>query len=84
MRIDEYEFRRLENRDAEIVTWVEREGEKPYCYTVAFFKKRTEGYDLESVGDRIARVYDYGKFHALMKYAFRVLDAEFDLLDVWG
>jgi hypothetical protein len=79
MRIENFEFRKLENRDAEIVAWNKQESGKEYCYTIAFFNKDKEGYDMRTVGDRIL-VDDYDTLHKLIKYAFTVLHAEFELM----
>ena len=82
MRISNFEFRRNgDDRLAEIVAWEDRENEKPYCYTVVFFYKDKEGYYLKSVGDRIL-VEDYDTLHKLIKYAFTVLNAEFELMEI--
>ena len=81
MRIDNFEFRRNgEERDAEIVAWNKSGDGKEYCYTLAFFKKGGEGYNMNSIGDRIV-VEDYVVLHKLIKYAFTVLEAEFKLLE---
>ena len=81
MRIDNFEFRRNgEERDAEIVAWNKGGDGKEYCYTLAFFKKGKEGYNMNSIGDRIV-VEDYVVLHKLIKYAFTVLEAEFKLLE---
>jgi hypothetical protein len=79
MRVGDLEFRRIENREAEIVGW-RMPDMKEYCFTIAFFKKDSEGYYMETVGNRLVDE-DPVAFHKLMKYAFTVLNAEFDLLE---
>jgi hypothetical protein len=37
---------------AEIVRWVKRNDDKPFCYTVVYWLKDSEGYYAHFVGDR--------------------------------
>ena len=49
MKLNNIEFRWSEgNQLHELVKWQESKT----CYTIAFFRKRKEGYDMETVGDR--------------------------------
>jgi hypothetical protein len=67
------------DRSPEIVGWSEN-SLGPYCWTLCFFIKDREGYNLESIGDRIiSHNGDQEDFMALVKYAFVVLNAKFEL-----
>ena len=66
-------------RFPEIVRWQENEL-GPYCYTVAWWKKDSEGYSLEFIGSRpLASEIDKDAFWELVKYGQKVCDAVFDL-----
>ena len=41
-----------EHNRAEIVKWAKDTSEKEYCWTVAYWSKGKEGYDLQFVGGR--------------------------------
>lgn len=76
MRVDNIEFRRLDKRDPEIVCW-----NGASCYTLMWFKKGREGYNIEFVGNR---PFDDGlsdKLWELMRYAQDLLDDEFRFLE---
>lgn len=67
------------NERHEIVCWQEYEGKKT-CYTICFFEKDEDSYNMVTVGSRL--VYHHGTqedLMALIKYAFTVLEAEFEL-----
>jgi len=81
MRKGDLEF--LDNTDkdrsAEIIGWSE-DARGPYCWTICWFKKDSEGYNLESVGSRmVSEDINQEDFMALVKYAFAVLNAKFEL-----
>jgi hypothetical protein len=57
MRFRNIEFRWSTcNKKHELVKWYKAEvdgcEEREYCYTIAFFDKDNEGYNLRTVGDR--------------------------------
>jgi hypothetical protein len=79
MKRGNYEFRRLEKRDAEIVRWITDDTEKPYCYSILFWNKEKEGFEVGFVGDRPIRE-DLNEFWPLLVYGQKVLDAEFKLM----
>jgi hypothetical protein len=83
-RIDDLEFQPIDSpgkRDHAIVQWFPREGEEggEYCCVVCFFRRGSEGYDIEFVGDRPFRVENRDALWSLMRYGQRALDASFDL-----
>jgi hypothetical protein len=60
-RIDDLELRScgehllaegVKHNTAEIVKWAKDAGKKEYCWTVAYWNKHKEGYDLRFVGNR--------------------------------
>jgi hypothetical protein len=81
MRFEEFEFRRNENhehdRDPEIVQWAENGTE--YCFTLLWFKKVTDDWYIEFVGNRPLTVENRETLWKLMEYGQTVLDAEFKL-----
>lgn len=40
------------NSTLEVVKWNKNSDGKDYCFTIAFFKRCSEGYELKFVGDR--------------------------------
>jgi hypothetical protein len=84
-RIEDLEFKPTEavgKRDHAIVQWFPREGEegKEYCCVVCFFRRGSEGYEIEFVGDRPFQVEKHDVLWNLMRFGQRVLDASFDLM----
>lgn len=63
----------VEHNRAEIVKWANDTGKKEYCWTVAYWNKHKEGYDLEFVG---ARPFDTNQeiFMKLAKQGQQLLD----------
>ena len=58
MRYNNIEFRWSEFNDLyELVKWYKDE-EKEFCYVVAFFRKKEEGYDMETIGNRFFEDHD--------------------------
>lgn len=83
-RVEDLEFKTTESdgkRGHEIIQWFPREGEdgKEYCYVVCFFRRGSEGYEIEFVGDRPFHVENRDVLWNLMRFGQRVLDASFDL-----
>lgn len=67
-------------RSPEIVRWVKSEVQGDYCYTVAKWKKDSEGYSLEFIGSRpLDSEIDKDVFWELVKYGQKICDANFDL-----
>ena len=83
MRFEDFEFRRNlnheTNRDPEIVQWNTSETGKEYCFTVLWFKRGSEDWYIEFVGDRPLTVENQESLWKLMKYGQTVLDAEIKL-----
>ena len=79
-RIGNLEFRcNKEGRPAEIVCWQPDQNGKEFCYTLLWYKRNSEGYYIEFVGQRpLDHGFDGGLW-ALMQYGQEVLNAEFKL-----
>ena len=72
MRKGNIEFRWSEiNQLYELVKW-----QKYTCFTVAFFLKHKEGYDMETVGDRFFLDHDAW---VVGKHAIKFLNDCFDI-----
>lgn len=81
MKVGMFEFRDNVDQDrwAEIVAWSEN-ARGPFCWTICWFKSDKEGYNLESVGDRIVSYDgDQDDLNKLIEYAFTVLNARYNL-----
>lgn len=80
MRKGDFEFSYSDSsKRYEIVCWQVNYG-RPTCYTVCYFIKGTERYDMITVGNRlVSNDGDETDLWALIKYAFAVLEAEFVL-----
>ena len=69
------------NNRYELVEWHHRKTGAflNYCITIASFQKSSEGYDMETVGERYQRSLEenHAVVIALTKYAFTVLRALF-------
>jgi len=76
MRIDNIEFRRMEDRDPEIVCW-----NGVSCYTLMWFKKDREGYYIKFIGNRPFDGNSSEKLWELMRYGQGLLDNEFRFLE---
>ena len=50
--IDNLLIEGVEHTRAEIVKWAKDTGQKEYCWTVAYWDRHKEGYDLKFVGNR--------------------------------
>lgn len=73
------------DRNAEIVRWQDSETLGKFCYTLAWWVKGSEGYDLHFIGSRpldpeVDRVY----FWELVKYGQKICDAKFEVDDFLG
>jgi len=68
------EFRCLPNRDPEIIRWKVTADGMPYCYTVLWFRRDSEGYNIEFVGTRPFDI-DQDLIWKMMRYGNDVLEA---------
>lgn len=62
---------------AEIVKWANDTEKKEYCWTLAYWNKGEEGYDLKFVGNRPFDI-DGELFMKLAKQGQQILDDEFN------
>ena len=67
----------IEHNRAEIVEWSNDTLKKEYCWTVAYWNKGEDGYDLLFVGSRPFNV-DSELFMKLAKQGQEILDNEFN------
>lgn len=81
-RINDIEFRWLENRNPEIVQWYtqgnEENGEE-FCCTLLWYSKDKEGYYVEFIGDRPFKYHDTEALWKLMKYGNAFCSITLDL-----
>ncbi|MBW2675592.1 MAG: hypothetical protein JRD89_19655 [Deltaproteobacteria bacterium] len=77
LRKTEFKFSTVNNQH-EIVMWNETgfETDSETCYTVASFKRTSEGYDMVTVGDRFFKTEDN---FLVAKHAIRFLQELFDI-----
>lgn len=71
------------NETIDLVRW-EHDGEKPYCFSLAYFRRNDEGYSLYFVGGRPFRYIDDKDVKVLwlaLKHAQEILDEFFDMED---
>ena len=80
MRYKNVEFRpAAENRSAEIVAWTLCEIiDKETCFTLCWIKADSEGYYMETVGNRYVEYEDMEVLNHVAKYALRSLNVEFE------
>lgn len=69
-----------EERSPEIVCYQRSDSGRESCYTLAFFEKTKEGYDLRTVGTRLIDAFsdgliDNNLFIDAIKHFHKVLDA---------
>lgn len=69
-----------DERSPEIVRYQRSDSGRESCYTLAFFEKTKEGYDLRTVGTRLIDAFsdgviDNNLFIDAIKYFHKVLDA---------
>jgi hypothetical protein len=85
MRVNNLEFIRnrnsLPNRDPEMVAYDNDVSGKEFKYTLLFWKKNKEGWQVEFVGGRPMDINDRETLWYLLEYGQAVLDAEFRLLE---
>jgi hypothetical protein len=84
MRLGNFEFVRNagHDRDPEIVFWDRNDDGVSFRYTILWFRKDSEGWHIEFIGDRPLRVDDRdGILFDMMKYGQAVLDAEYRLVE---
>lgn len=68
-----------EERSPEVVCYQRSDSGRESCYTLAFFEKTKEGYDLRTVGTRLIDAFsdgviDNNLFIDAIKYFHKVLD----------
>ena len=78
-RLNDLEFRMLDNRNPEIVQWKTDSGGKDYCFTILWYKKDSEGYHVEFVGDRPFQYHDTESLWKLMVYGNKIMEAIYNL-----
>jgi len=82
-RVGQIEFRWSEtNNSYELTQWLQSQTEdKEYCIVIAFMRKGSEGYYMETVGDRhLNALREWQKETTLItEYAFDFLEAEYNL-----
>ena len=61
----------------EIVKW--ERPKDPYCFTLCYWKKDSEGWDMIGVGARMFEYDDSHKLFALCRYVQKIADADFEL-----
>lgn len=69
-----------EEQSPEIVCYQRSDSGRESCYTLAFFEKTKEGYDLRTVGTRLIDAFadgiiDNNLFIDAIKYFHKILDA---------
>lgn len=80
MKYRDLEFRQLgDGRNPEIVCWKEDPDGTKYCYTLCWGIKDKEGYSLKFIGSRPFEYDDIDTLWSLLKYANKVLEAQFEL-----
>jgi hypothetical protein len=70
------------NETINLVKWSTHNDSTPYCYSLAYWKKNSEGYELQFVGDRPFKNIlpeDVEIVWKALKVAQKVLDGWFDL-----
>lgn len=78
-RVGNLEFRRnKEGRPAEIVRWARNGDGTEYCYTLLWYQRGQEGFNIEFVGRRPFDAQEDNLWE-IMEYGQAILDAEFEL-----
>lgn len=78
MRHKNLEFLQKPERDPEIVAWAKTAAGVDYCFTLLWWRKSSEGWSIEFVGDRPLD-QDAADIWRLMRYGQSVLQAQFEL-----
>jgi len=80
MRYNNVEFRpATEVRSAEIIAWNYSESlGRETCITLCWIKADSEGYYMETVGNRYVEYEDMEVLNHVAKYALRSLNVEFE------
>lgn len=65
------------NKEWELVEYFKRENNKEYCAVIAFFKKDSEGYYMQTVGNRYFNVKDEKALNLVAKTAMYFLTEKF-------
>lgn len=80
MKHRDLEFRQLgEGRKPEVVRWKVGANDEWFCYTLCWWGKDKEGYNLEFIGSRPFEYDDIDTLWSLLRYADKVLQAQFEL-----
>jgi hypothetical protein len=70
-----------EHVTGEVVEWFPKDGGGEYCYTLAYWNKTPEGFELKFVGDRPFRCESSTVFWDLAKELQGYLDEQFSLME---
>lgn len=82
MRINNLEFRRnREGRSPEIVKWCVNNTGAEHCFTLLWYIKYEEGWQIQFVGPRPLYEAEPVELFELMRYGQTVLDAETKLME---
>lgn len=82
MRINNLEFRRNgEKRSPEIIKWSVNNTGTEFCFTLLWYIKGREGWEIQFVGDRPLHETEPIELFELMRYGQTVLDAETKLME---
>lgn len=82
MRINNLEFRRNgEKRSPEIIKWNVNNTGTEFCFTLLWYIKGREGWEIQFVGDRPLHEADPIELFELMRYGQTVLGAETKLME---
>ena len=83
-KIGDLEFRWLleSSRNAEIIRWQDSKDFGKTCYTLAWWIKDKEGYNIQFLGDRpLSYEVDQDYFWELVKYGQKICEAKFQVED---
>lgn len=78
MRLNDIEFRYSEtNKRYELIQWVSRDiPNRPFCISIAYFERTSDGYDMITVGDRFFQDEDAWKIGQVAMQFMNVLFKE--------
>lgn len=84
-RINDLEFRLNDDkRSPEIVGFNRQRDGTEYCYTIVFYEKDSEGYNVHFVGSRpFSEEIDKDAFWKLLQFGQTICDAVFKLEQPW-
>lgn len=79
MRRGDLQFRDFHSRTPEIVRWSKDSKGTEFCYTLMFFEKDSEGFNINFIGGRPLEYENPMELWTMMKYAQKILTARFEL-----